>query len=81
MCLHLPEMQKRPAIMLAVLSKTLFLILTFSDISFGANLETVLVSQDLNESPVGNQLYYIVDNLHTASVQHNVHLGLYSLED
>jgi hypothetical protein len=55
--------------------------LPFAPISFGANLETVLVSQDLNESPVGNQLYYIVDNLHTASVQHNVHLGLYSLED
>jgi hypothetical protein len=55
--------------------------LPFAPISFGANLETVLISQNLNESPVGNELYYIVDNLYTASVQHNIHLGLYSLED
>jgi hypothetical protein len=55
--------------------------LPFTPISFGSNLATVLTSQNLIESPVQSEVYYIIDNLHTASVQHNVHLGIYSLED
>jgi hypothetical protein len=55
--------------------------LPFTPISFGSNLSTVLTSQNLTETPVQSEVYYIIDNLHTASVQHNVHLGIYSLED
>jgi hypothetical protein len=53
----------------------------FQPISFGANLETVLTSQNLTETPVANTIYYIVDSLESAASQHNIEIDIYSLED
>lgn len=55
--------------------------LPFQPISFGANLQTVLTSQNLNETPVSNTIYYVIDNLTPTVSQHNVHVDIYSLED
>lgn len=55
--------------------------LPFQPISFGANLETVLTSQNLLESPVSNNIYYIIDSLESAASQHNIDIDIYSLED
>jgi hypothetical protein len=55
--------------------------LPFQPISFAANLETVLTSQNLAESPVANTIYYVVDSLESAASQHNIDIDIYSLED
>jgi hypothetical protein len=53
----------------------------FQPISFGANVETVLTSQNLLDTPVSNTIYYIVDSLESAASQHNIEIDIYSLED
>jgi len=55
--------------------------LPFKPMVFGASIEPVVITQNLLGATVPNEIYYVIDNLHTASVQHNVHLNIYSLED